>query len=51
TVKAYFVLAYFMHLKWDSVMNRVLIGSSFFFLALLAIFVFLDEMTRINPRM
>ena len=51
TVKAYFVLAYFMHLKWDSVMNRVLIGSSFFFLALLAIFVFLDEMTRINPRL
>lgn len=50
TVKAYFVMAYFMHLKWDSVMNRVLILSSFGFLALLAIFCFLDFYTRVNPR-
>ena len=51
TVKAYFVLAYFMHLKWDSVINRLLIGSSFFFLGLLALFCFLDEFTRVNPRL
>ena len=50
TVKALLVLAYFMHLKWDSMMNRVLLGSSFFFLGLLALFLFLDIYTRVDPR-
>lgn len=51
TVKAVLVMAYFMHLKWDSMMNRVLLGSSFFFLGLLALFLFLDIYTRVDPRM
>lgn len=51
TVKAVLVMAYFMHLKWDSMMNRVLLGSSFFFLALLTLFLYLDIFTRVDPRM
>ncbi|EMO03869.1 caa(3)-type oxidase, subunit IV [Leptospira interrogans serovar Icterohaemorrhagiae str. Verdun HP] len=35
TAKASLVLGYFMHLKYDTLMNRVIFGSGFFFLLLL----------------
>ncbi len=50
TTKAVIVMSWFMHLKYDSVLNRVIFGSSFFFLAVLLVFSLLDIFTRINPR-
>lgn len=47
SVKAGLVLAIFMHLKYDNMLNRVIIGSSVFFLLVLYIFCKLDEVTRI----
>lgn len=47
SVKAALVLGYFMHLKYDDKMNRVIIGSSVFFLVVLWFFCILDEVTRI----
>lgn len=47
TVKASLVLGFFMHLKYDDMMNRVIIGSSFFFLIVLWFFSIIDEVTRI----
>lgn len=47
SVKATLVLAYFMHLKYDDMMNRVIIGSSAFFLIVLWFFSLIDEVTRI----
>lgn len=47
TVKAVLVLGFFMHLKYDDMMNRVIIGSSFFFLLILWLFSIVDEVTRI----
>lgn len=47
SVKATLVLGYFMHLKYDDLMNRVIIGSSVFFLIVLYIFCWMDEITRI----
>ena len=47
-VKAYLVMAYFMHLKYESLMNRVIFATGFFFLALLFIISILDILTR-NP--
>jgi cytochrome c oxidase subunit 4 len=49
TVKAFFVLAYFMHLKYDNMLNRVIFLSAFFFLALLFAFTMTDLVTRILP--
>lgn len=46
TVKASLVLAYFMHLKYDNVMNRVIFGSGFLFLLLLFGFSVADIYTR-----
>jgi len=46
TVKASFVLAFFMHLKYDNLMNRVIFGSGFFFLMLLIAFSAADIFTR-----
>lgn len=51
TTKALLVMTYFMHLKWDSKLNRVVFASSFFFLGLLALISFLDIYTRVNPRL
>lgn len=48
TVKAYLVMSYFMHLKYDGLMNRAIIGSSFFFVLLLFLFCVLDIYTRIT---
>ncbi|PJZ69890.1 cytochrome C oxidase subunit IV [Leptospira perolatii] len=46
TAKATLVLAYFMHLKYDNFMNRVIFGSGFLFLALLFGFCVSDIYTR-----
>lgn len=45
-VKAYLVMAYFMHLKYESLMNRLIFATGFFFLALLYIISILDILTR-----
>ncbi|EMY77010.1 caa(3)-type oxidase, subunit IV [Leptospira weilii serovar Ranarum str. ICFT] len=46
TAKASLVLGYFMHLKYDSIMNRVIFGSGFLFLLLLFGFSAADIFTR-----
>ncbi|MCB1142927.1 MAG: cytochrome C oxidase subunit IV family protein [Leptospiraceae bacterium] len=46
TIKASFVLGFFMHLKYDNMMNRVIFGSAFFFLMLLIAFSAADIFTR-----
>ena len=47
TVKAFLVMAYFMHLKFDSLAHRVVVGSALFFLLLLFILCAIDIATRI----
>lgn len=47
SVKAGLVLAIFMHLKYDNMMNRVIILSSAFFLFVMYFFCIIDETTRI----
>ena len=47
TIKAVLVLGFFMHLKYDNMMNRVIILSSAFFLIVFYFFSILDETTRI----
>ena len=46
-VKAYLVMAWFMHLKYDVPSNRIIFATGFFFLALLFIICFLDIVTRV----
>lgn len=48
TVKAVLVMMFFMHLKYDSIINRVTFGAGFFFLALLLFFCGLDIWTRVT---
>jgi cytochrome c oxidase subunit IV len=50
TIKATLVMGWFMHLKYDGVMNRIIFATGFFFLFVLAIICLLDIYTRINPR-
>lgn len=47
SVKAVLVMWWFMHLKYDSIINRVTFGAGFFFLALLIFFCGLDIWTRV----
>lgn len=47
TVKAILVMGIFMHLKYDNMLHRVIIGSAFFFLIVLYFFCFIDDSTRI----
>lgn len=47
SVKAVLVLAIFMHLKYDDMLNRVIIGSAAFFLIVMYFFCIVDEVTRI----
>ncbi len=47
TIKAFAVLAIFMHLKYDNMMNRAIVGVAIFFVFLLFIFSALDVFTRI----
>ncbi len=48
TTKAYFVMAYFMHLKHDSAINKGIFATAFFFVALLFVICALDIATRIK---
>ena len=50
TVKASLVLGFFMHLKYDNMMNRVIIFSGIFFLIVLYFFAWMDEATRVIQR-
>ena len=45
-VKASLVIAFFMHLKWDTAINKIVFLSSFLFLSLLFIFTLADQATR-----
>ena len=47
TIKAILVLSIFMHLKYDNMMNRVIIGTSAFFLLVMYFFCIVDEVTRV----
>jgi cytochrome c oxidase subunit 4 len=47
TTKAVVVMAYFMHMKYDTLINKIIFGTAFFFVALLCIFCVLDIFTRI----
>ncbi len=49
SVKAGLVLAIFMHLKYEGKMNRVLLGTAFFFVVVLYFFCALDIFTRVMP--
>ena len=46
SVKAALVIAIFMHVKWDTAINRIVFLGSFLFLALLLIFTLADQATR-----
>lgn len=46
SVKAALVIAIFMHVKWDTAINKIVFLSSFLFLSLLLIFTLADEATR-----
>lgn len=46
-VKAYLVMAWFMHLKYDTLSNRIIFATGFFFLALLFAISALDIFTRV----
>ena len=45
-VKASLVIAIFMHLKWDTAINKIVFLSSFLFLSLLFVFTLADFATR-----
>lgn len=47
TTKAVLVMAYFMHLKYDTTINKMIFGTAFFFVALLFILCVIDIATRI----
>lgn len=46
SVKASLVMAFFMHLKWDTAINKIVFLSSFLFLSLLFLFTLTDLATR-----
>jgi cytochrome c oxidase subunit IV len=46
SVKASLVIAIFMHVKWDTAINKIVFLSSFLFLSLLFIFTLADLATR-----
>ena len=46
-VKAFLVMAWFMHMKDDKVLNRVIFGTGFFFLVVLFFFSAMDIATRV----
>ncbi len=48
TFKAALVMLFFMHLKYDNMTNRVIIGSGFFFLLVLFAFSTFDLLTRVD---
>jgi cytochrome c oxidase subunit IV len=46
SVKASLVIAFFMHMKWDTGINKITFLSAFLFLSLLFIFTLADQATR-----
>ena len=46
SIKASLVIAFFMHIKWDTAINKIVFLSSFLFLSLLFIFTLADLATR-----
>lgn len=46
SIKASLVIAFFMHVKWDTAINKIVFLSSFLFLSLLFIFTLADHATR-----
>lgn len=46
-VKAYLVMAWFMHLKYDTLSNKIIFATGFFFLALLFGISAMDIYTRV----
>ena len=46
SVKASLVIAFFMHVKWDTAINKIVFLSSFLFLSLLFLFTLADLFTR-----
>ena len=46
-VKAWLVMAWFMHLKYDTPSNRLIFATGFVFLAVLVFFCVLDIYTRL----
>ena len=46
SIKASLVILFFMHLKWDTAINKIVFLSSFLFLSLLFIFTLADQGTR-----
>ena len=45
-VKASLVILFFMHVKWDTAINKIMFLSSFLFLSLLFVFTLADQATR-----
>ena len=46
SIKASLVIAFFMHMKWDTAINKIVFLSSFLFLSLLFLFTLSDLSTR-----
>jgi cytochrome c oxidase subunit 4 len=46
-IKAFLVMAWFMHLKYEEPSNRVIFAMGFFFLAVLFAFCVIDIFTRV----
>jgi caa(3)-type oxidase subunit IV len=46
SVKASLVIAFFMHMLWDTAINKIVFLSSFLFLSLLFVFTLADFATR-----
>lgn len=46
-VKAFLVMSWFMHLKYDKPTNRIIFATGFFFLGLLIAISMLDIFTRV----
>ena len=46
SIKASLVIAFFMHLRWDTGINKIVFLSAFLFLSLLFIFTLGDQATR-----
>ncbi len=47
-VKAFLVMAWFMHLKYENTSNRIIFGAGFIFLILLFVMSILDIYTRLS---
>ncbi|MFN3696737.1 MAG: cytochrome C oxidase subunit IV family protein [Pseudobdellovibrio sp.] len=47
-VKAYLVMAWFMHLKYENMENKIVFATGFFFLGLLFLISFIDIVSRMN---